>query len=202
MRRHWTEALEMLDACITAVEWAKAHPTLAEAWDACDRPDWMLWLISALQIQADREYRLFACWCVRRVWYLLSARKSKDAVKVAERYCEGKVTENELHEACIAAFAVKRGDVEMNAMFYARNAAWYTAFFDAEIAAYRASIFTINAIVAEYYEKRGEDHPLDAFYLPPCLSERKAHADKLREMFADRFPEIERKFQEVIPRTE
>lgn len=45
MTPHWTAALGRINACAEAVTWAKAYPSLAEAWDACERADWMLWLL-------------------------------------------------------------------------------------------------------------------------------------------------------------
>jgi hypothetical protein len=38
------EKLYILRACQRAREWAGEYETLPEAWAACDRGDWMLWL--------------------------------------------------------------------------------------------------------------------------------------------------------------
>jgi len=63
----------------------------------------------------EKELRLFACWCVRNtplpggrvVWDLLTDKRSRNAVVVAERFANGDATLDELLEA--------------------RNAAWETA---------------------------------------------------------------------------
>jgi len=44
--RHWSSELEALDACEEAVEFAREYPSLRAAWTACERPDWMLWLLA------------------------------------------------------------------------------------------------------------------------------------------------------------
>ena len=41
---HWTADLERLSACREAVEWAKAYYSIEDAWQVCERGDWMLWL--------------------------------------------------------------------------------------------------------------------------------------------------------------
>ena len=41
---HWTHKLTKLGACRDAVAWAGGYATADEAWAACERGDWMLWL--------------------------------------------------------------------------------------------------------------------------------------------------------------
>ena len=56
--------------------------------------------------------RLFACWCVRntplenggRVWDLLTDNRSKNAVKIADQFANGKATKGELTAAWDAAW--------------------------------------------------------------------------------------------------
>ena len=37
--------LTKLGACTEAVKWAGQYATVAEAWEACERSDWMEWLL-------------------------------------------------------------------------------------------------------------------------------------------------------------
>ena len=42
---------------------------------------------------ADSMLRLWACWCVRRVWHLLTDKRSRQAVIIAERYARWQATD-------------------------------------------------------------------------------------------------------------
>ena len=122
MKKH-IEYLHSLGACDDAIKFADKHLSLKSAWEVCQRPDWMLWLLASIEHQDDKNYRLYACWCVRNtplhdgrtVWDLLTDPRSKNAVEVAERYAVGDATQEELATARATA-----GDA-------AGDAAWATA---------------------------------------------------------------------------
>jgi hypothetical protein len=48
---------------------------------------------------SPRKRQLFACACVRRVWHLVGDSTCRRAVEVAERYADGRATEDELRRA-------------------------------------------------------------------------------------------------------
>ena len=109
-------------ACTEAVDWLKANKikSLSEAWEKCERSDWMLWLMAEYGIKDDRNYRLFACWCVRQVWHLLKDERSKKAVEVAEKYACGEATKEELSAAADSAHSAaarKNQADKLRAMF-------------------------------------------------------------------------------------
>lgn len=63
-----------------------------------------------------RELRLFACWCVRRQWHLLTDERSRRAIEEAEAHANGLASKDELAAARDAAWDA--------AMAAAWDAAW------------------------------------------------------------------------------
>jgi hypothetical protein len=81
-----------------------------------------LWCCRA-EPQHDKEWRLFAVWCVRQVQHVLTDPRILAALDVAERYARGEATDSELAAARAAAWAAA-GDAAGAA---ARAAAWAAA---------------------------------------------------------------------------
>jgi hypothetical protein len=52
---------------------------------------------------ASEMIRLWACWCVRQVWNVVTDERSRDAVRVSERFARGEATRKELRAAGLAA---------------------------------------------------------------------------------------------------
>jgi hypothetical protein len=110
--------LRSLRACDEAVEWAADYDDLPSAWAACERGDWMLWLLATGRLADDRTLRRLACRMVREtplygadgqpdgrtVWDLLTDERSRVAVETAERWCDGRATDEELRAAWAAAW--------------------------------------------------------------------------------------------------
>ncbi|HSW63903.1 MAG TPA: hypothetical protein VLH56_11450 [Dissulfurispiraceae bacterium] len=115
---------------------------MAELWKRDDIiPEWRIWIATRPGVMNDRDSRLFACWCVRQVWHLLTDERSRNAVQVAERYAVGDATIQELLPAWTAATAAARGAARAArgaAWTAARGAAW-TAACDAARGAARAA---------------------------------------------------------------
>jgi hypothetical protein len=61
-----------------------------------------LWCLRAVE-GCDREIRLFAVWCARRVQHLMTDARSVEALDVAERYARGEASKLELSAAAAAA---------------------------------------------------------------------------------------------------
>ncbi len=127
--------LRRLDACSDAIIYAKGYDTLDSAWAACERPDWMLWLLERVGFNDPRLERLFACWCIRHtplvdgrvVWDLLKDERSCNAVVISERYANGEATLKDLAAAGAAAGAAARDAARDAAGAAARDAAWVAA---------------------------------------------------------------------------
>lgn len=93
------EFCDRFNACRAGREWAVENcQSMEEAWDQA-KPGWLVWIATRDGVIADRDVRLFACWCVRQAWHLLRDDLSRRAVEVSERYANGDATEEELSAA-------------------------------------------------------------------------------------------------------
>jgi hypothetical protein len=99
------ELLMRLNACDEAVEYAEGK-TLAQAWLACERGDWMLWLAQKLRVPEQGALGLATCAVARQVWHLMTDDRSKKAVEAKEKWCRGEATDEEAREAAAAANAL------------------------------------------------------------------------------------------------
>lgn len=66
-------------------------------WLECISPEQMLSFLS--ERASPRKRRLFACACVRRIWPLLNDDRLRQAVKVAERFADGRISMKVLEKA-------------------------------------------------------------------------------------------------------
>ena len=93
------------DACEGGATYALQYETMADAWDHCDRVDWMIWILKRVDKSPGKnEMRLFNCWCARATpigdgrttWDLLTDPRSRAAIEVAERFAIGKSSKKSL----------------------------------------------------------------------------------------------------------
>ena len=128
--------LGSLGACPEAREWAAGYSTLAEAWTACDRADWLLWYAGR---HDDVDRRLLvraACACARTALPHVPPGEDRPrlAIEMAERWCDGLATLQEVGAA--AAYAA---DAAAYAAADAACAAANAAYAAADAAAYAAA---------------------------------------------------------------
>jgi len=97
-----------------------------------------LWCLRTVP-EHDREWRLFAVWCARKVQHLMADQRSIDALDVAERYANGTATDDELSAARDAAWAAARAAAGDAAWAAAWDAAWAAAWAAAGDAAWAAA---------------------------------------------------------------
>ena len=149
----WTDALTALRACDDAVAWAESFASLDAAWSACERGDWMLWLLGRVSGAPESDARkalvLCACACARTALPYVRESETRPAstcIETAERWARGQATIGELREArrdaYAAAYAATAADAAAYAAYaaaaYAASASYAAADADAD-AAYAAA---------------------------------------------------------------
>jgi hypothetical protein len=111
MSKHWTDKLVAMNACPDAVEWARGHSSLAAAWKACKRADWMLWLAGELcrTVPQRKLVTLAACACARTALKYVPKGEKRPlvAIQITERWVRGThgVTIDDVRDAGTAARA-------------------------------------------------------------------------------------------------
>ena len=154
MTTHEITLLESLDACPEGVEYAKQHPTLPEAVRHAQR-SYALWAVYTLCTAQDRVR--IACHIARHtpigdgrtVWDLLTDERSRAAIETAERWAEGKATDEELSAArCAAAAATYAADAAVAAAYAAVDAAYAAVDADDDDDAHAAATYAADAAVA------------------------------------------------------
>ena len=166
--------------------------TLIEILDSNGLAD-ALWALRAVPdeqaAERDKLARLFACWCLRQVWHLLTDERSRTAIEVAERYAVGDATHDDLKAAARSAAAA--ADAADAAAYYAAFAAYvaaaadaasYAASYAADYAAYAAAASAADAYATYAADDAAYAAAARAAYA--AADAKNAHADKFIEMFS------------------
>ena len=152
------ELLEKMGACKDAIAWI-GEKTVKEAWETCERGDWMLWYYAKKYPENIRELILAKGYCAQTVIHLMKNQHSLDSVQAAIDFGNGLINEKELkayayaavdaaNAAAYAAYAYAAADAAYAAA-YAANAAANAAAYAANAAAYAAA----NANAADARQK-------------------------------------------------
>jgi hypothetical protein len=161
-----TEFLERHRACAKARPWAGRWSTLAEAWDNCPVPDWLIWARKQAGFEDVEALQVWACWCVRQVAHLMTADECTEALEATERFVEGKATAEEL--ASVAGPAAGLAE----ASWPCASAAW--------AARAAAELATLRPVAAAKAAAEAQAWTSQARAAWPKA--RAAQADKLREL--------------------
>jgi hypothetical protein len=140
-----------------------------------------LWCLRAVDY-FDREIRLFAIACARDVQHLMRDERSVVALDVAERYADGKATNDELRAAWDAA----------DAAWDAADAAW-----DASSATWNAARYAASAAAWA-----ARDAARDAAWSAARAAASDAAADAANAAMSDIKAKQEQRFREMILKLE
>src|SRR5690554_1098239 len=93
-------------ACPPGVIWIQEHniKSLQEAWNVCNRGEWLLWMAAKLDVDY-RKLVLCGALCAHAVVQHMKDPRSREAVRVAFLWGRGKATDEELEAARAAARA-------------------------------------------------------------------------------------------------
>ena len=145
----YIKKLKEMGACSSGIEWSKNYEDSQQAWEACERGDWLLWLISWKAGKSGSDSRkklvLVACECARLAWKWMHD-EGRTAIILTEKWANGdsSISRNDLRNA--AANAAAYASIKV---FYAANAAAYASI-KAAYAANAAAYASIKAFYAAY----------------------------------------------------
>jgi hypothetical protein len=157
---HWTGSLIALNACHEAVMWASTYDSLDAAWVACERADWMLWLIGRVSGPPESDDRkrlvLCACACARTALRHTTDARVLACIETAERWTRCEATIADVKAARREARNAADADADADAAYAADDADADYAAADADAdAAYAAarsqSLREMAALVREHY---------------------------------------------------
>ena len=111
------------EACQDGYRWGLKYETMERVFAEGDDSGYIIWAVTREGVLSDRELRLFACFCARQNWHLLTDDRSKRAIETAERCANELATDDDLAdaraEASTAAWIAEKAA--------AKTAAWPTA---------------------------------------------------------------------------
>ena len=142
--------LKTLNACSDACGWVATQKNYKEAWQNCERGDWMLWLAKKLNVD-DRKLTMAKAMCAKQVEHLMKDQRSKDAIQACIDCFNGLISKERFNAAAYAA-AYAADDV-MASTAYAATAAAHAAAagdgaYDAAVAGAAAAIAADAAYIA------------------------------------------------------
>ena len=118
MKKH-IAYLKKLGACLEAIEWAEQFNSAQEAWDRCERGDFMLWLLGKQsgppKSKSRKKLVLTACKCARLALRHVpkDEKRPLKAIQTAEKYAKGVkgVSLQDVRNAAAAAAAATAASV-------------------------------------------------------------------------------------------
>ena len=143
--------LQETGACMEAVKYVQSCRNYRQAWNKCERGDWMLWIAKKIGID-DKILTHAKYLCANQVRRLMKDKRSIAAMDACKNYVEGKITRERLDAAADAA-------ADAYAAAYA--AAAYTAAAYAAAYAYAAADAAADADAYAYADAAADADAID-----------------------------------------
>ena len=138
--------LKKLDACPEAINWIRQDKlTLKQAWDTCERADWLIWFAAETKMVSHQTLVLTACDCAETVLKYIpkGEDRPKEAIKAARKWALNPTEENKTATRVAAHIAARAADAALTAAHEAAYAA-HVAHKAAHDAAY-AAVYAADA---------------------------------------------------------
>lgn len=122
----FVDKLKKMGACPTAVEWV-GDKNIEQAWNECERADWMLWYLSNSKKVNRKKLVKLAAMCAETVLHLYKKQyptdnRVRDFIRACYDYSDSKITLKELNQ-----FYINVADAATYAAEYAAYAVAYAA---------------------------------------------------------------------------
>ena len=94
-KEQFTKWLESNNACSDAVIWIGKR-SLKQAWDECERADWMLWYMCRAELATKRERIHIVCDCAATALKYVpkGEDRPREAIEATRRYADEPTEEN------------------------------------------------------------------------------------------------------------
>jgi len=190
--------LKKLHACSDAIEWASNYDSLQAAWAACERADWMLWLLAKMRDTPGWPPRhavvRLACQCARTVLahVLDGEERPRAAIEAAERWADIPSEQNRI-AAAFAADAAAAAAAAFAAADAAAAAAAAFAAFAAAFAAADTDDDAADAAAADTDDDAADAAAAAAFAADAAAADaatRKSHLSLLAKIIRETVPVI------------
>ena len=99
-----TFKIEKYGPCSEGLDYYLSQDSVIEAWENCQRGDWMLWIASKIGVDLAIMTKAKAL-CANTARHLMKDERSTNAIDVALKFSDGKATIKELDAAAAAADA-------------------------------------------------------------------------------------------------
>ncbi len=159
-------------------------------WTTCTNPHELLIYLG--NQASERKLRLLACACARRIGALLTDKRTRNAIEVAERFADGLADEKQLTRASEAATnAVKKVTIKTGEFAgQAGMVGFWVTHRKAAVAAREVLGTVVNAKARLAKQLGGSSTEDSSVWATACVAELDAQSKMVREVFGSPFHRV------------